>query len=592
MANLVVSLTIITFILYGFRYSLKLKIFCLGLLLFFVAGTIIDIISLHLTGSILEKKWFIYFNTDVFSFLKYLKSYLFILIIFFIGAYVIYRITLVLPKIRSQIYVVLLIYLTFFSIIGSFSSSGRILSEYINYIASTEKKIFLNASATWKNTKPDLIFVYMESLDRFIAQDYFSNSPIEELLNNSFSYNEIISLKGSENSIHGLIGTLCGIPIEALGKVDYNSILTKFKKDKIYCMSDLLSDNGYYLSFYSSTNLKFAGQANFLKNHSFNINDVGTIDVRELSPFGLFDRDLFENFLVDYQISYKKRRPSAVFMAPSDSHIPGILDNRCDLKAFSIKTDIKMSISQSKSFFCSLQAVKKMEEDLKKINPNAILILVSDHLFPGSIELDYESRRLLFLINGSEIAPGINNNRGTIYDIIPSVFGKIGIDDAKVGVGININEKSSPLKVNNVLDLLNILPNSDKLVEASMPIKSNKLEKFYYNVKENFISFGPYFYELPYRMERDIPVKLKNDEVIILSITGKNIKFSKESSKLINNLKNNSIYFGGTSYFCKLMKLKENIKKCVITPYGIISNFEIEKFEALNINESFEMSIN
>ena len=52
-----------------------------------------------------------------------------------------------------------------------------------------------------------MIFVYMESFDKFMVDDYFSISPIETILKNSFVYSEIKSLKGSENSVHGLIGS-------------------------------------------------------------------------------------------------------------------------------------------------------------------------------------------------------------------------------------------------------------------------------------------------------------------------------------------------------------------------------------------------
>lgn len=586
------SILILIPLLYGFRYGLPLKLICLGFLLFSVLGIVVDAVSYDLTGSEFNSKYFVYLNQDIFSFLTHLTNYIYVIIIFSIVVLLFYKVIFLLPRVKSFNNYILLLCISIFAL-GPFTSSGRILNDYLKYNKNTSKKLFLSAKADWSVKKPDLIFVYMESFDKLIADDYFLDNPIKGILNNSFIYSEIKSLKGSENSIHGLIGTLCGVPIEALGKSGYNSILNKFESDNLYCMSDLLSDIGYNLKFFSSTNLKFAGQSSFLVRHSFNIQDVETLSIKKKSPFGLFDRDLYDKFLQNYKNSLKKNKPLAYFLTPADTHIPGTVDDRCDLRDFSIKININIKTKQSHSFYCSLQALQEMQQNLIKMNPNSILVLVSDHLFPGKINTSYNSRRLLFLINSPLIVPGNNDNQGTIYDVIPTVLGKIGVKNSRVGIGVDLNKELSTVKYDNIENLLNGMDEIKvrDLIVRPNPMTSPKIENLHYDIKSHAIFVGSYIYKFPYWMHRNIKRVLKNNEIIIIRVMNDKVIFSKKPSKSIINLEHDTIYFGGTSSLCKLMQIKKNIKTCSISPFGIISKINQETYKAFNINESFTMSL-
>ncbi len=119
--------------------------------------------------------------------------------------------------------------------------------------------------------RPNLIYIYAESLERtYFDQDTFAGltTELNSQKNDSIDFSNTTQLPGTGYTIAGMVASQCGIPLFAPFDGNASSSLSTFYPHDI-CLGDILRASGYDNYFYQGADLAFAGKGLFLKSHGF-----------------------------------------------------------------------------------------------------------------------------------------------------------------------------------------------------------------------------------------------------------------------------------------------------------------------------------
>src|SRR5690606_16648969 len=149
--------------------------------------------------------------------------------------------------------------------------------------------------------KKSLIYIYLESYERtFFDPDVFPGL-VEELLEikkDSLDFSNIRQSPLTQWTMAGLAASQCGIPMSSV-KLNRNngSKVSKFLIPGGVCISDILSGQGYSVSYMGGADSSFSSKDVFFSNHGFH-NVYGLSYFNEVSPgaptssWGVYDDTL------------------------------------------------------------------------------------------------------------------------------------------------------------------------------------------------------------------------------------------------------------------------------------------------------------
>ncbi|MCF8008976.1 MAG: sulfatase-like hydrolase/transferase [Halanaerobiales bacterium] len=348
-----------------------------------------------------------------------------------------------------------------------------ILSIIINpatidlYDVITEQNIEVDFNKYYKkptinkiNQSKNLVFIYAESLERtYFNQELFPGliDGLRDLKSKSLYFTDIRQIPGTSWTIGGMVSSQLGIPlftpINNMEIHEINQLLPSAKG-----VGDLLSNQGYFLSFYQGAELQFQGKDKFYSTHNFDeIKGLKTLlnqleDKNNINSWGLYDDKLldlvYQRFI---QLSESKEK-FALFTITIGTHHPNghIPKDYRDIKYSDGQNPILNAVKVSDILISDF--VKKILTS--KYGNNTIIVIASDHLAMRNTAFnlleDAERRNMFMIIEKDRIEEIQIDKIGSTLDIGPTILDFIGYE-AEIGLGRDlIDPKTSSYEIKQI----------------------------------------------------------------------------------------------------------------------------------------------
>ena len=322
--------------------------------------------------------------------------------------------------------------------------------EINNYYDDSEIKFI-------KNSK-NVIFLYLEQFEK----TYTDNSIFPGLTPNlnsleekGTSFTNIISPKGTNWTIAGMVASQCGIPL--LTNIEVANNMGGMDKFLVSarCIGDILAEKSYDLSYINGSDLEFAGKGKFYESHGFNrvegLEELKDrlIDSTYRSPWGLYDDSLYEINIDRLNQLRNANSPYGLFTLTLDTHHPyGYISSMCEDKIYK---DGKNPILNS--IHCAdYMAANFIEEIINHESfENTVLVVLSDHLALKNTAtpiLKNNNRKNLFYIFANNAPNKKISKPGTMFDVTPTVLSIMGANTTGFGLGRNLFIEDSLIESN------------------------------------------------------------------------------------------------------------------------------------------------
>ena len=303
--------------------------------------------------------------------------------------------------------------------------------------------------------KNNLIVIYLESMESTFADKssggvYDKNyiTKLTELAKENLSFSNkdegliggAYTAPGLSWTMSGLVATTAGVPIKT--QFD-NANEHKFLYPNIITLGDIMSKNGYNLSFMLGSDATFSGIEDYLYAHgNYKILDLDyfkenkLVKKSDLVEWGLKDRDLFEQAKTELTFLSKEDKPFYFSLMTIDTHAPkGVTYKDC--KSVSNKKYIDTIACADTTITDFIDWLK--EQDFYK---NTTIVLTGDHISMSKV-VDYkDSERNIYnvFINAKNSPSKQYNRLFTNIDMFPTILGSLGvkIKGDTLGLGTNL----------------------------------------------------------------------------------------------------------------------------------------------------------
>lgn len=192
--------------------------------------------------------------------------------------------------------------------------------------------------------QPDVLIVFVESLDEGYTrprQPQAALLPLLTQLQDDFqTLGALRNLSGASWTVGGMFTALCGVPLQPVGLMSHNSLeYSRRFFEGGRCLTDLMADAGWDISFYGGASLRFAGKGRFLQDHHV-ARRFGAEEWRRqgvavpTAGWGLLDSDLVRLAWADMQRPRPAGAPRLSLLLTVDTHGPsGAHDAGCETAA-------------------------------------------------------------------------------------------------------------------------------------------------------------------------------------------------------------------------------------------------------------------
>lgn len=313
-------------------------------------------------------------------------------------------------------------------------------------------------------TKPDhkknLVIIYLESIERSYGQipefDAFYK-PIKKLAARGVEFTDVSQITGTNYTIAGMVATHCGVPllpnglksITSLGKMSSEAV--NFMP-KIRCLGDVLSDEGYTLSYMNGASLDKFSKRVFLKSHGYTrFFDYKSLpdDVKtgRMNVWGLNDALLFEEAVKEYEVLKSAQSPFVLSLLTLSTHGPdAFLDKNCP-PASGLDSQLPRAIE------CTGQLVTDLVDHIDKQGDaeNTVVVVMSDHLalfnsLRAQLATIGAARRNLFIMLGAG-SPATSSRPMSSFDHYPSILESLGyaLKEGRANYGVSANSTTQNL---------------------------------------------------------------------------------------------------------------------------------------------------
>ena len=298
----------------------------------------------------------------------------------------------------------------------------------------------------------NLVYIYLEGVE----QTHFDEELFPELTPNlkslqekSVYFSNIKNTVGTKFTIGGMVASQCGVPLLASSHLNSLGGSDVFLP-KISCVGELLSEQGYRMSYFGGADLDFAGKGKFLRGHGFDdVSGLHELQQRMKNPeykswWGLYDDTTFE-FAFDHfnTLSVQDER-FALFTLTLDAHHPwGNPSASCDgLQCGDGQSEILNAVH------CSDKLVSELVETILEspFSRDTIVVVASDHLAlqnsaTETLEKSQSGRNNLFMIlNSGHVSQEIER-LGSTLDIGTTLLPLLGFEGG-IGLGRDLLDKN------------------------------------------------------------------------------------------------------------------------------------------------------
>lgn len=312
--------------------------------------------------------------------------------------------------------------------------------------------------------RPDVLIVFVESLDEGYTRP---RDPGEALLpqltrlqDDFQTLGELRNLSGASWTVGGMFSALCGLLLQPVGLMSHNSLeYSRGFFENGQCLTDLLAQRGWDISFYGGASLKFAGKGRFLEDHHvarrFGAEQWLQRGVQlPTTGWGLLDSDLVELAWADMQRPRRGDEARMSLLLTVDTHGPaGVHDRGCIADAV-VDGDDEPADVMREALRCTDRVVASLIERFvaQRDGRPKVVWIMGDHLNPEPLlngELLPETRgRTVFHAlarydaEGRAVAADDLQREFTHVDILPTLAEAIGLrwssQPHRLGLGVSL----------------------------------------------------------------------------------------------------------------------------------------------------------
>lgn len=296
------------------------------------------------------------------------------------------------------------------------------------------------------------VFIFAESLEHtYFDEQRFPGliTQLRDLESRGTSFTNIHTLEGTGFTMGGMVGAICGVPLFTPAHGNSMRGMDGFLTGAVG-VTDLLHDQGYFISFLGGAQLDFAGKRKFLSSHHFE-DSAGfselhghTKDRTYINNWGLYDDTMFD-FAFDRVTELAgQRRPFGLFLLTLDTHPP---DGHLS------KSVTSGSYGDGRNPM--LNAIKGSDELIGRFvhrlwaspaGKDLVVVIVSDHIAMENTASDLlkrGERRNMFLILDPRNPKGTRIDRsGSTLDIGATILPTLGFK-GRINLGRDLRDPTT-----------------------------------------------------------------------------------------------------------------------------------------------------
>ncbi|WOD12156.1 sulfatase-like hydrolase/transferase [Pseudomonas sp. NyZ704] len=309
-------------------------------------------------------------------------------------------------------------------------------------------------------TKKSLVYLYLESYERTFFDEYAYPdlaSGLKAIKDSALDFSNIHQSPLTQWTMAGIAASQCGIPLASTKLSRPESKVSQFLIPGSKCISDILFQDGYSVTYMGGADLAFSSKDVFFESHNFD-KAYGLkyfqkrFPAMPTSSWGVYDDFLFERAIEEIEADLESGGPFAFFMLTLDTHSPnGHVTPSCEKDDSYASLNNPMLDAVKCSDRLASQFINDLKDMLVKYDRNDVVIVVSsDHLQMQSTTLDtllsyQDKRRNLFFIIDSEQQGHLIDRAGTTMDIAPTVLSILGWDVTSLALGRNLLSEEKTL---------------------------------------------------------------------------------------------------------------------------------------------------
>ncbi|MCL7931396.1 sulfatase-like hydrolase/transferase [Halomonas llamarensis] len=284
---------------------------------------------------------------------------------------------------------------------------------------------------------PNLVLLYLESIERTYGAPVFGDAydDLEALGERGVVFEGIRQIANTGWTMAGMIASQCGTPLMPAGLLhDRQFEPLSAVVPGVNCLGDVLSEQGYRLTYLGGASIEFAGKGLFYNGHGFQ----NVYGLKELQPqlddetyvndWGLFDDTLYEFTLNEIErLEAESDSPWGIVNLSITGHAPsGYPARRCrERQGEWDGEDILYSVE------CSAWLARDFVERLeaKGLLDNTVVAIVSDHLtmrVSAWDTLETLPRENTFILLGNDLEPQHISREASTLDIFPTLLDALG----------------------------------------------------------------------------------------------------------------------------------------------------------------------
>ncbi|WP_405378503.1 sulfatase-like hydrolase/transferase [Nonlabens sp. Asnod3-A02] len=476
----------------------------------FAAFVMLQSASVFLTGSIADYKFYEHLEWNVVSniYEEFLFDALLLFIVLVVVLILLFLLSMSLQKVKKMVPAgIIALGMIFLSL-----NNHMVHNIYETYSLKKENAYSLN-TALAKLDVPDINAIAKSDIDAipgkniiFLSLESFEKGFITERPDLTPNLNRLIK-NGSFKTMNPTTGggwtsasaymTMTGMP--AFFGSEGNDVFQGSRDFKLNTLGDVLQTAGYELT-YLLANKDFSGIREMLETFHFRVkSEIDFETSYERIPWGLHDKDLFEEIKKEVLLKSNQDQPFALFASTVSTHFPdGLYDKRMESIIEPKNSNLEFMVASVDYYIGELIKVLKSENILE----DTVVIMVPDHLFMAKHEtVDRFKERSLFVLStaGNSVKDrstlnqismprtilslaGIESNVKFLTDVLNNNKNDF-IDNNKQALrDINI----AALKTANFADGFNIIK-SDSIISINQLKDNLSLEKFIVNDNESVI---------------------------------------------------------------------------------------------------------
>jgi len=309
-----------------------------------------------------------------------------------------------------------------------------------------------------QSSPPNLLVLYLESIERTYSHPAFGDAyaDLDHLGEQGLVFEGVKQLDNTGWTMAGMIASQCGAPLMPAGLLhDRQFEPLSSVVPGVECLGDLLSAQGYRLSFLGGASTEFAGKGRFYRDHGFeHVYGFQTLqtrleDTEYVNDWGLYDDTLYDLTLEEIErLESQSDSPWGVVNLSITGHAPnGYPAQRC-VERQGEWDEIDILYSVECSAWLARDLIERLEE--RGLLENTVVAILSDHLtMRVSVwdELTTLDRDNTFILLGSDQAPQRITRSASTMDVFPTLLEALGYtpQNSRAGLGVSLLSNSETL---------------------------------------------------------------------------------------------------------------------------------------------------